>query len=53
MSVLSCLFPEFFSKSVTEFTDGKEKTNQIDLIVNNDTELSLFQKLSKRVSFKI
>jgi hypothetical protein len=39
--------------SVTELTDGKEKTNKIDLIANKDTELSLRQKLSKRVSFKI
>jgi hypothetical protein len=50
MSVLSRLFPQFFSKLVTEDIDGKEKTYGIDLIVNNDTELSLVQKLSKRVS---
>ncbi|CAF1372439.1 unnamed protein product [Rotaria sordida] len=48
MSVLSRLFPQFFSKPVTENVDGKEKKNYIDLIVNNDTELSLVQKLSKR-----
>ena len=53
MSVLSRLFPTFFSKPVTEVTNGKEKTTMVGLIVNNDTELSLFQKLSRRVSFTI
>ncbi|CAF4574724.1 unnamed protein product [Rotaria socialis] len=48
MSVLSRVFPQFFSKPVTENVIGKETVDNIDLIVNNDTELSLFQKLSKR-----
>lgn len=36
-----------------EVTNGKEISTTVDLIANNDTELSLFQRLSKRVSIAI
>jgi hypothetical protein len=51
INVLKNIFPPFFSKPVTEIINGKEKLTTIDLIANNDTELSLFQRLSKRVSY--
>ncbi|CAF1344855.1 unnamed protein product [Rotaria sordida] len=38
----------FFSKPFVEVINGKEKLTTIDLIANNETELSLFQRLSKR-----
>ena len=50
MTVLARLFPNFFNKPTTEINNGKEKANAVDLVVNNDTELSLFQRLAKRVS---
>lgn len=53
MPILSRLFPTFFKKPITETVDGKEKNNTVDLLVNNDTELSLFQRLAKRVSWMI
>jgi len=53
MSVLSRLFPTFFNKPSTEVVNGKERIHTIDLIVNNDTELSLFRRLLKRVSFTL
>ena len=50
MAVLSRLFPDFFIKSTVEEVNGKEKPNKTELLVSNDTELSLFQRLSKRVT---
>jgi hypothetical protein len=42
----------FFSKPVVEVINGKEISTTSDLMANNETELSLFQRLSKRVSYK-
>lgn len=50
MTILSRLFPDFFAKSTTEEVNGKEKSGKTELLVSNDTELSLFQRLSKRVN---
>ena len=49
-SVLTRLFPDFFFKTVVDDVEEKSKTTKIGLVVTNDTELSLYQRLSKRVS---
>lgn len=49
MAVLARLFPDFFMKSITEEEKEMEKSVKVDLVSSNDTELSLFQRLSKRV----
>ncbi|CAM4830210.1 unnamed protein product [Rotaria magnacalcarata] len=48
INALQKIFPSFFSKPVLEVIKEKEKLTTINLIVNNETELSLFQRLSKR-----
>ncbi|CAF1527429.1 unnamed protein product [Adineta ricciae] len=48
INALEKIFPSFFSKPVAELINGKEVLSTVDLIANNDTELSLFQRLSKR-----
>ncbi|CAF0827375.1 unnamed protein product [Adineta steineri] len=48
INALKKIFPSFFSKPHVEVINGKEISTTIDLIANNETELSLFQRLSKR-----
>ncbi|CAF0973081.1 unnamed protein product [Adineta ricciae] len=48
INALEKIFPSFFSKPIAELINGKEVLSTVDLIANNDTELSLFQGLSKR-----
>ncbi|CAF1538143.1 unnamed protein product, partial [Adineta ricciae] len=48
INVLRKIFPSFFSKPCTEVIKDEEIQNTVDLIVNNETELALFQRLSKR-----
>ncbi|CAF1225115.1 unnamed protein product [Rotaria sordida] len=48
INALQKIFPSFFSKPVVEITNEKEILTTSDLIANNETELSLFQRLSKR-----
>ncbi|CAF1627652.1 unnamed protein product [Rotaria magnacalcarata] len=52
MLVLKKIFPIFFCKPIVENINGKEKLATVDLMVNNDTELSPFQRLSRRVSHR-
>jgi hypothetical protein len=52
INALQKIFPSFFSKPFVEVINVKEVPTTIDLIANNETELSLFQRLSKRVSYK-
>ncbi|UJR11956.1 hypothetical protein I4U23_016134 [Adineta vaga] len=48
INALQKIFPSFFSKPLVEVINGKEISTTIDLMANNETELSLFQRLSKR-----
>ncbi|CAF1534404.1 unnamed protein product [Adineta ricciae] len=48
INALQKIFPHFFSKPIVELVNGRETFSTSDLIANNETELSLYQRLSKR-----